>query len=112
MITWTMDPLNDTNWNVWKGCMRRTFKFCKVSAYVFGDVERPDPTLDPVGVENCDFNDSYAAILIYENISSSQKVHAGQDNTAHEMWNNLEAIHETRGHTTWRESILINYREW
>ncbi len=47
-----MDPLNDMDWNVWKGCMKGTFKLCKVSAYVFGDVERPDPTLDPVGTEN------------------------------------------------------------
>jgi len=95
------------NWNVWKGCMKCTFKLCKVSAYVFGNVKRPDSMLDPVGTENWDFNDSYAAILIYKNILSSQKVHTGQDSTAHEMWNNLEAIHETRGHTTWQESISI-----
>ena len=77
MITQMMDPLNDTNWNVWKGCMKCMFKLCKVLAYIFGDVERPDPTLDPISAENQGFNDSYAAILIYENILSSQKVYMG-----------------------------------
>jgi len=99
-ITRTTDPLNNTNWAVWKGCMRRTFTLCEVAGYVYGDIERPDPTLDPVGAENWDFNDAYAGILIYENISSSQKVYAGQDCSAHEMWNNLVAIHETVGPTT------------
>jgi hypothetical protein len=50
-----MGPVNDMNWNVWKGCMKCMFKLYKVSAYIFGNVERPDPMLDPVSAENWDF---------------------------------------------------------
>lgn len=102
MISLMTDPLNDTNWAVWKACMRRTFTLCNVSGYVYGDIERPDPTLDPTSIsaENWDFNDSYAAILISENISPSQRVYAGSDCSAHEMWSNLEIIHETAGPAT------------
>ncbi len=55
---------------------------------------------DPEGANNWDFNDSYAAMLIYKNISVAQKVHTGQDNLAYEVWKNLEAMHKVMGHTT------------
>jgi hypothetical protein len=100
-----VDPLNDRNWVMWKTTMRHKFKACKVSGYVYGDIKRPDPTLDPIGAKNWDFNDNYATMLIYDNISPPQKVHAGhKDCSAHEMWMNLEAIFEVTGHTT-----IINY---
>jgi len=38
MITRTREPLNDTNWNVWKGSMKRMFKLCKVTGYIFGNI--------------------------------------------------------------------------
>ena len=104
MIPRTKDVLNDTNWAIWKTRMRRMFKQCRVSGYVYGDIERPDPALDPVGAENWDLNDNYAGMLIFENISIPQTIHVGQDLTAHQMWSNLEAIHEVTGHTT-----IINY---
>ena len=43
-------------------------------------------------------------MLIFENISNSQKIHVGHDLMASDMWSNLEAIHEVTGHTT-----IINY---
>ena len=92
--------LNDTNWNVWKGSMKRIFGLCDLSEYVLGNVVRPDPAHDPVGAKNWDFNDSYAAMLICENISVGQKIYAGQDNKSYEVWRNLEAIHEVTGNTT------------
>ena len=84
--------------------MRRTFKQCRVSGYVYGNIKRPDPTADAVSMENWDLNDNYARMLIFKNIATSQKIHVGYDLTAHEMWCNLEAIHEVTGHTT-----IINY---
>ncbi len=77
-ITRTREPLNDTNWNVWKGSMKHMFKLCKVTGYIFGNIARPNRVHDPEGADNWDFNDSYVAMLIYENISAAQKVHAGQ----------------------------------
>jgi hypothetical protein len=35
--------------------MKHMFKLCKVSAYIFDDIERPNPMLNPVGTENWDF---------------------------------------------------------
>lgn len=72
--------------------------------YVFSDIKRPAPILNPVGTENWNFNDNYTAILIFKNISAPQKVHAGQEGSAFEMWCNLKAIYEITGHTT-----IINY---
>jgi len=103
-ITQTREPLNDMNWSVWKGSMKHMFSLCNVAKYVFGNIRRPDPAQDPVGTKNWDFNNSYAAMLIHENISTAQKVHMGQDNTSYEVWRNLEAIHKITGHTiiiTW-----------
>src|SRR6266851_876446 len=84
--------------------MKRTFKLCSVSGYIYGDTKRPDPVHNPTGAENWDFNDTYTARIIFSNISASQKIHVGQDCPAHEMWDNLEAIYEVTGHTT-----IINY---
>ncbi len=84
-ITQTSDPLNDTNWAVWKADIKHMFKLCGVSGYIYRDTKRPDPMLDPVGAENWDFNDTFAARIIFLNISTSQKIHIGQDCPAHEM---------------------------
>jgi hypothetical protein len=96
--------LDDTNWAIWKTCMHHTFKQCHVSRYIYSDIKRPDPTVDSVCMENWDLNDNYAGMLIFENISTSQKIHVGHDLIASNMWSNLEAIHKVTGHTT-----IINY---
>jgi hypothetical protein len=80
--------------------MKHIFSLCDLSEYVLGNVIHPDPAHDPVGAKNWDFNDSYAAMLICENISALQKVYAGQDNKSYEVWRNLEAIHKVTGNTT------------
>ena len=77
--------LNDTNWNAWKSSMKRIFGLCDLTDYVYGNVIRPDPAQDPIGAKNWDFNDSYAAMIICENISAAQKVYAGQDNKSFEV---------------------------
>ena len=99
-ITRTREPLNDSNWSVWKGSMKHMFSLCNVTEYVFGAIRRPHFAHDPIGAKNWDFNDSYTAMLIYENILTAQKIHTGQDNTAYEVWRNLKVIHEITGHTT------------
>jgi hypothetical protein len=98
-ITWTKE-LTDSNWNAWKGSMKHIFRLCDLSEYVLGKVARPDPAHDPIGTKNWDFNDSYAATIICENILASQKVYMGQDNKFYEVWRNLEAIYKVTGNTT------------
>ncbi len=104
MITRMKDILNNTNWAIWKTHMHCMFKQCRVLGYIYSDIKRPDPALDPVGTENWDLNDNYARMLIFENISTSQTIYVGHDLTASDMWSNLEAIHKVTGHTT-----IINY---
>jgi len=76
------------------------FSLCNVTEYIFGTIRRPHFAHDPIGAKNWDFNNSYVAMLIYENISTVQKIHVGQDNMAYEVWRNLKAIHEITSHTT------------
>jgi hypothetical protein len=84
--------------------MCHTFKLCGVVGYIYGDVKRPNPALDPVSADNWDFNNTYAARIIFSNLTALQEIHVSQDCSAHKMWDNLEAIHEVTGHPT-----IINY---
>jgi len=99
-ITQTREPLNNSNWSVWKGSMKHMFSLCNVTEYIFGAIQRPNSAHDPLGAKNWDFNDSYVVMLIYKNISTVQKIHVGQDNMAYEVWRNLEVIHEITSHMT------------
>jgi hypothetical protein len=106
--TWTKE-LTNANWSTWKGSMKQIFGLCNLSEYVLGNVICPNPTHNPVGAKNWDFNNSYAAMLICKNISASQKVYAGQDNKSYEVWRNLKAIHEVTGNMmiiTWIQTLF------
>ena len=83
-ITQTKE-LTDSNWNAWKGSMKCIFRLYDLSEYVLSKVACPNPTHDPVGTKNWDFNDSYVAMIICENISASQKVYIGQDSKSYEV---------------------------
>ena len=95
-ITKMKEPLDDTNWVVWRELIRRIFHLCGVEPYVYGTFKRPDPDVDLAAFNIWDFNDVYAQILITNNISKSQMVHVTRLNTAYEIWKSLEAIHETK----------------
>jgi hypothetical protein len=97
--TWTKE-LTNMNWNTWKGSIKCIFGLCNLTKYVLSNVIHPNPMHDPVSTKNWDFNNSYAAMLICENISVSQKVYVGQDNKSYKVWRNLEAIHEVTGNMT------------
>ena len=96
-ITKMKESLNDTNWVVWCERIRHIFRLCNVEPYVYGRLMRPDPaTTDPAICDLWDTNDVYAQILITNNISKDQMVHVKRLNTAHEIWQSLQAIHETK----------------
>jgi len=46
-ITKMKEPLDDTNWVVWREWIRRIFRLCRVDPYVYGNLARPDPATDP-----------------------------------------------------------------
>jgi hypothetical protein len=91
------EPLDDTNWTIWRDRISRVFAYCGVDCYVKGTLKRPDPVLaDPSTVAIWDANDIYAQILITNNISKEQMVHVPRLGTSCEIWNSLTAIHETK----------------
>jgi hypothetical protein len=96
-ITKLSEPLNESNWMPWRERMRRVLRLCEVDAYVEGKIDRPD---DAKNAANWKFNDNYAQIMIINNITSTEMVHVGQCDTAKGMWDNLEAVHESKGHQT------------
>jgi hypothetical protein len=103
-ITVIREPLDETNWHVWRHRMSLALHLCGLDAYVTGQITRPNPQEDPVGSANWTFNDTYAKFLITNNITSSQMVHVIRCATAHDMWSNLEAVNSSAGYR-----ILLRY---
>ena len=91
------DPLDENNWPVWKERMKRALYLCGIDDYVSRTIARPD---DPVQRTNWDYNDKYAQFVIQNNITNPEMLYVGQCKTADEMWMNLEAVHEAKGHQT------------
>jgi hypothetical protein len=83
---------------------------CGVQGIVDGTVQRPDPAQDPEGAANWDFNDTYAKVLISNNVNTTQMVHISQSRTAYESWSNLEAVHDAKSHQTTITLIHNLYR--
>ena len=99
-ITRMDDRLDETNWTIWRHQLTLMLQICGVQGYVAGTVQRPDPAQDPEGASNWDFNDTYAKVLIANNVTTTQMVHISQSRTAHDSWTNLEAVHDAKSHQT------------
>ena len=99
-ITHMDDRLDETNWTIWRHQLTLMLQICGVQGYVAGTVQRPDPAQDPEGASNWDFNDTYAKVLIANNVTTTQMVHISQSRTAHDSWTNLEAVHDAKSHQT------------
>ena len=96
-ITKLSEPLNEDNWMAWRERMRRVLRLCGVEAYAEGKIGIPE---DTKSAQNWEFNDNYAQVMIINNISSTEMVHVSQCSTAKAMWDNLEVVHESKGHQT------------
>jgi gag-polypeptide of LTR copia-type len=94
------DPLDYGKWIFWQARMTHMLRMCGVDEYVDGQIQCPDPTIDPEGAENWAFNDDYAKRLIRKNILYTQTVHVSRCVTAHEMWRNLKAVHQPNDYHT------------
>jgi hypothetical protein len=79
------EQLDDSNWVTWRERIRRIFALCGVNPYVYGELPRPDPEVNPDVADIWDMNDMYAQILITNNISKDQMVHVSHLNTTHEI---------------------------
>ena len=81
----------------WRERMKRVLRLCDVKEYVEGIIPKP---ADTKGAKDWAFNDNYAQVLISNNITESEIIHVSQCDTAKTMWDNLEAVHESKGHQT------------
>ena len=99
-ITRTDDCLDETNWTVWRHRLMLMLQICGVKGYVNGTVKCPDSAHDPEGARNWIFNDTYAKVLIANNVTTTQMVHISQSRTAQESWSNLKAVHDAKSHQT------------
>ena len=97
-LTKLVDPLDRTNWNLWHVDMHHVLKVCRVLGYVKGKIPKPSDD-DPELLATWEHNDSYAQILISNNITHDQKIHL-DEGTSEEMWKSLESIHEVKGAQT------------
>jgi hypothetical protein len=57
---------------------------------------------------NWEHNDNFAQMIIMTNIEQNQSIHISQCDTAHAMWMNLEAVHESKGNLL-RQSAYISF---
>ena len=95
-ITKMKEPLDDTNWVVWRKRICHIFHLCGVEPYIYGKLCHPDPATDLVACDIWDANNVYAQILITNNITKDQMVHVTRLNTTYKIWKSLVAIHETK----------------
>src|SRR6267378_2242563 len=83
------------NWDSWSQSIYILFDLAEVTEYVEGTIAYPNPTIDPVGAKNCRYNDTYAKMLITNNIDASEKIHTRGCATSQKMWKNLRTIYES-----------------
>ena len=69
----------------------------KLEEYLYSNIKCPD---DPIQAENWNHNDRFMCSIIINNVKVAQATHITHCKTSHQMWKNLEDIHESKGHTT------------
>ena len=69
-------------------------KMCGVEEYARGRINHPGESAEKAEIDNWTFNDTYARVLIANNITASQMVHISGCTTAYTAWSNLEAVHK------------------
>ena len=83
------------NWDSWSQSIYILFDLAEVTEYIEGNVVYPNPMIDPVGAKNWRYNDTYAKMLITNNIDASEKIHTRGCTTSRKMWKNLRTIYES-----------------
>ena len=83
------------NWDAWGQSIFIIFDLAEVTGYVEGSIAYPDPARDPAGARNWRYNDTYAKMLIINNVGSSEKTHIRGCQTSHKMWENLRLSYQS-----------------
>jgi hypothetical protein len=96
----TYNLLKEDNWQSWRDDISLTFRVCGLNGYINGTLKCLDLTTNPVNVSNWKYNDLYTQKVIHDHLSTGQKYHTLNCDTAKEMWVNLQAIHQSCGDQT------------
>jgi hypothetical protein len=96
----TIFLLTEDNWDSWREDLLLAVDICHLDEYVTGKIKCPDATVDTDGYANWRYNDTYTQKVIRDRLSDDQKFHTSNCSTAHEMWTNLEGIHQSCGKQT------------
>ena len=97
-----LDHLDDHYWTVLWEHLIIVLQYYELEEYMYGNLKHPD---NPIQAENWDHNDRFTCSIIINNVNVVQVTHITHCKTSHQMWRNLEDIHESKGHTT---AITIN----
>ena len=84
------------NWWSWSQSMRIVFDIDELTGYVDGTIQCLNPLQDPVSANNWRCNNSYAKMLITNNIAQSEEGYVSRCSTLQCMWHNLKHIYESR----------------
>ena len=82
----TYNLLEEDNWQSWRDDISLTFGVCGLNGYVNGTLKCPDSTTNPVNASNWKYNDLYTQKVIHNHLSTGQKYHTSNCDTAKEMW--------------------------
>ena len=96
----TSNLLDDENWQSWHDDIRLAFSVCGLTEYIEGSLKCPNISTDPISTSNWRYNDDYTKKVIRDRLKQTQKYHTANCRTSHEMWKNLESIHQSRGYQT------------
>jgi hypothetical protein len=92
-----LTKLDETNWSSWCNQMKCVLRHYQLQSYADGTLPCPNTLFD---ARNWEHNDNFAQMIIMTYIEQNQSIHISQCNTAHVMWMNLEAVHESKGNQT------------
>ena len=96
----TYNLLKEDNWQSWREDILLTFEVCGLDNYVNGTLKCPDPSTNTVNTSNWKYNNKYTQKVICNCLSTGQKYHTSNCDSAKEMWINLQAIHQSCGDQT------------
>jgi hypothetical protein len=63
-----------------------------------GKVIHPNTADDPISAKNWVYNDTFACLLITSNIANNEKIYTHACMSSHQMWANLQSMHESKSH--------------
>ena len=98
-----MEKLNSKNWLAWKERMLYILNACHGFSYITGNIERPDPNINPTGAWRWTDMDNAISTLLVTAIGDEQMIHVpkqdigGSVATSADIWRALKEANQVQG---------------